>query len=335
MANSAAAALAGAKKGRCSMIEIFYKENGQMMVSRSETDFGKIRCEDVVWIDLFSPSGDEKRAVEAFLGTTIQSRAQAEEIESSSRFSETDQAIFANTSFLIPGPEEYSMETVSFILAGQVLTTLRECPLRSFTDLQRRLLAFPKMYGSGYIVFVSILEQRIDLDADMVELLSQEIAQYNKKLNLGEDISEEFLIDINQLQDNTMLIRENIVDKQRMVSSILKSTKYPSELQPKFNVLLKDIASLINHTNFSFERLEYLQNTVIGIINLDQNKIMKVFTLVSLMLMPPTLIASFFGMNVSFGRFLSESGWAWFIIVGLMLLSFFVIFWIFKQRKMF
>ena len=317
------------------MIEIFYKKNGQMMVSRSETDFGKIRCEDVVWIDLFSPSGDEKRAVEAFLGTTIQSRAQAEEIESSSRFSETDQAIFANTSFLIPGPEEYSMETVSFILAGQVLTTLRECPLRSFTDLQRRLLAFPKMYASGYIVFVSILEQRIDLDADMVELISKEIAQYNKKLNLGEDISEEFLIDINQLQDNTMLIRENIVDKQRMVSSILKSTKYPSELQPKFNVLLKDIASLINHTNFSFERLEYLQNTVIGIINLDQNKIMKVFTLVSLMLMPPTLIASFFGMNVSFGRFLSESGWAWFIIVGLMLLSFFVIFWIFKQRKMF
>lgn len=317
------------------MIEIFYKENGQMMVARSEADFGKIRCGDVVWIDLFSPSGDEKRAVEAFLGTTIQSRAQAEEIESSSRFSETDQAIFANTSFLIPGPEEYSMETVSFILAGQVLTTLRECPLRSFTDLQRRLLAFPKMYASGYIVFVSILEQRIDLDADMVELISKEIAQYNKKLNLGEDISEEFLIDINQLQDNTMLIRENIVDKQRMVSSILKSTKYPSELQPKFNVPLKDISSLINHTNFSFERLEYLQNTVIGIINLDQNKIMKVFTLVSLMLMPPTLIASFFGMNVSFGRFMSESGWAWFIIVGLMLLSFFVIFWIFKQRKMF
>ena len=205
------------------MIEIFYKENGQMMVARSEADFGKIRCGDVVWIDLFSPSGDEKRAVEAFLGTTIQSRAQAEEIESSSRFSETDQAIFANTSFLIPGPEEYSMETVSFILAGQVLTTLRECPLRSFTDLQRRLLAFPKMYASGYIVFVSILEQRIDLDADMVELISKEIAQYNKKLNLGEDISEEFLIDINQLQDNTMLIRENIVDKQRMVSSILKA----------------------------------------------------------------------------------------------------------------
>ena len=227
------------------------------------------------------------------------------------------------------------METVSFILKDNILTTLRECPLRSFTDIQRRILAFPKMYESGHIVFVSILEQRIDLDADMVELVSKEIAQYNKKLNLGEDISEDFLIDINQLQDNTMMIRENIVDKQRVISSLLKSAKYPQELLPKLNVLLKDISSLINHTNFSFERLEYLQNTVIGIINLDQNKIMKVFTLVSLMLMPPTLIASFFGMNVSFGGFFAESLWAWVIIVVLMLMSFGFIFLIFKRRNMF
>ena len=317
------------------MIDIFYKENGEINVSQSEKDFAKIKYSDVLWIDMYSPSGDEKRSTEAFLGTTIQSRAQAEEIESSSRYSETAQAIFANTNFLIPGPEEYSMETVSFILKDHILTTLRECPLRSFTDLQRRLMAFPQMYCSGQIVFLSIMEQRIDLDADMVELVSKEIAQYNKKLNLGEDISEDFLIDINQLQDNTMMIRENIVDKQRVISSLLKSSKYPQELMPKLNVLLKDISSLINHTNFSFERLEYLQNTVIGIINLAQNKIMKVFTLVSLMLMPPTLIASFFGMNVSFGGFFAESIWAWVIIVLLMLVSFGFIFWIFKRRNMF
>jgi magnesium transporter len=99
--------------------------------------------------------------------------------------------------------------------------------------------------------------------------------------------------------------------------------------------MLKDISSLINHTNFSFERLEYLQNTVIGIINLDQNKIMKVFTLVSLMLMPPTLIASFFGMNIQFGWFVSHSYWAWVFIIFLMLCSFAVIFWVFKKRNMF
>ena len=317
------------------MIEIFYKKDGQMMVSQSEADFATIPYDDVIWIDLFSPSGEEKRAVEQFLGTTIQNRAQAEEIEISSRFSETEQAIFANTSFLIPGPEEYNEETVSFILTDNILTTLRECPLRSFTDLQRRLLAFPKMYHSGHIAFLSILEQRIDLDADMVELVSKEINQYNKKVSLGEDISEEFLVDLNQLQDNTMLIRENIVDKQRVISSILKSARYPKEYQPKLNVLLKDISSLINHTNFSFERLEYLQNTVLGIINLDQNKIMKVFTLISLMLMPPTLIASFFGMNISFGWFVSHSSWVWALILVLMVVSIVTIFWIFKRRRMF
>ena len=316
------------------MIDIFYKKDGQMMVSQSEADFATIPYDDVIWIDLFSPSGEEKRAVEQFLGTTIQNRAQAEEIEISSRFSETEQAIFANTSFLIPGPEEYNEETVSFILTDNILTTLRECPLRSFTDLQRRLLAFPKMYHSGHIAFLSILEQRIDLDADMVELVSKEINQYNKKVSLGEDISEEFLVDLNQLQDNTMLIRENIVDKQRVISSILKSAKYPKEYHQRLNVLLKDISSLINHTNFSFERLEYLQNTVLGIISLDQNKIMKVFTLVSLMLMPPTLIASFFGMNVRFG-WIGTSCWSWIIALALMAISTLVIFWIFKRRNMF
>ena len=321
--------------GGDAMIEIFYKENGQMMVSQSETDLTTIPFEKVIWIDLFSPSGEEKRSVERFLGTTIQNRAQAEEIEISSRFSETDSAIFANTSFLIPGPDEYTEETVSFILTDNILTTLRECPLKSFTDLQRRLIAFPKIYDSGHVVFLSILENRIDLDADMVELLSKEINQYNRKVSVGEDISEEFLIDINIIQENTMLIRENIIDKQRVISSILKSANYPKEYQPRLNVLLKDISSLINHTDFGFERLEYLQNTVLGIINLDQNKIMKVFTLVSLMLMPPTLIASFFGMNVSFGGFFSNSGWAWVVIVAMMLLSFFVIFRVFKSRNMF
>ena len=316
------------------MIEIFYNHDGQIMVSQSEADLKDIPYSDVVWIDLFAPSGEEKRTVEQFLGTVIQNRAQAEEIEISSRFYETEKAIFANTSFLIPGPDEYNEETVSFILTDDILTTLRECPLKSFTDLQRRMLAFPKMYDSGHVAFLSILEQRIDLDADMVELVSKEITQYNKKVSLGEDISEEFLIDINQLQDNTMLIRENIVDKQRVISSIIKSKKYPPEYHSKLNVLLKDISSLINHTNFSFERLEYLQNTVLGIINLDQNKIMKVFTLVSLMLMPPTLIASFFGMNVRFGWF-GNAGWSWVLALTLMAISTVIIFGIFKRRKMF
>ena len=316
------------------MVEIFYRLNGQMTVSRSEADLSGINLQDVIRIDLLSPTGDEKRAVEAYLGTVIQSRATAEEIESSSRFSETDAALFANTNFVIPGPESYVMETVSFIIKGTTLTTLREVQLRSFTELQRRLMVFPKMYASGYSVFTSILEQRIDSDADMIEILSKEIEQYNHKVGLEEDINEEFLLDINQLQENTMLLRETIVDKQRVISSILKSPKCPKSIQNKLNVMLKDISSLVNHTNFSFERLEYLQNTVLGIINLDQNKIMKVFTLISLLLMPPTLIASFYGMNVALPIIPCDSPWNWVIIISMMIISVLIVFFLLKRKKL-
>ena len=182
------------------MLNIFYRKDGAMKASQSDTLLRELSLGDVVWIDLFDPEGDEKRAVEAFLGTEIQSRATAEEIESSSRFKETDEAIFANTNFLMPGPDEYGMEAVSFILVEGVLTTLRDVPLRSFTELQRKLLRVSHLYPNGYWVFAAIMDQRIDLDADMIELISKEIAQYSRRINQQEDIDEDFLLDINQLQ---------------------------------------------------------------------------------------------------------------------------------------
>jgi len=185
---------------------------------------------------------------------------------------------------------------------------------------------------TGYHILIGILENRIDLDADMIELMSKEIAQYSKKISLGGAMGEELLLDINQLQENTMLVRENIVDKQRMISSILKSDKFPRDVFGKLNVLIKDINSLINHTNFSFERLEYLQNTVLGLINLEQNRIMKIFTFVSLLFIPPTLIASIGGMNVE----LPLVGWKvdFAIIILIMLGAVLIVSVFFKRKKM-
>ena len=320
------------------MLSVFYRENGRIQYVDTEKELRGLRLEDVVWIDLVQPSGAEKRAVEGFLGTEIQSRAQAEEIESSSRYYEADDAIFANTNFLTPGPEEYMMQPVSFTIVDDTLTTLREVPLRSFTELQRRMQVNPKQYPSGFSVFASILDQRVDLDADMIELLSKEISQYAKRISDQEDIDEELLIDISQLQENTMIVRENVVDKQRLISNLMRSSKVPKALEGRLNVLLQDISSLINHTNFCFERLEYLQDTVLGLINLEQNKIMKVFTVVSVFLMPPTLIAGFYGMNVRLPMIAADepnaSFWNWIIILGVMGLSCLVIWYIFKRKKL-
>ena len=314
------------------MIEVFYNNKGQVDISQSTEILKTITREEAVWLDLFDPTGDEKRAVEDFLDTNLQSRAQAEEIESSSRYSETEGSIFINTNFLIPGPENYSMESVSFIITGNTITSIRQVPLRSFTDIQRRLQFNRKLYPTGFHILIGILENRIDLDADMIELMSKEIGQYSKRVSLGEDVGEDFLLDINQLQENTMLVRENVVDKQRMISSILKSPKLPKGVQGKLNILLKDISSLINHTNFGFERLEYLQNTVLGLINLEQNKMMKVFTLVSLLLMPPTLIASIYGMNIKLP--LVGGNWDMLVVGGVMVVTVLVSIIIFRKRRM-
>lgn len=320
------------------VINIFYKKNGTIELAQSVSALRGLTPDLAIWIDLLAPSGEEKHSVEEYLGVEIQSRAEAEEIESSSRFWEEENAIYANTNFMIPGPDEYSMEAVSFTLVGNSLTTLREVPLRSLTELQRRMMANPKQFTTGYHVFVTILDQRVDLDADMIELMAKEITQYSKRVNQQEDINEDFILDINMLQENAMLVRENVVDKQRLISNLLKSTKIPKELDSRLGVLLQDISSLINHANFSFERLEYLQDTVLGLINLDQNRIMKVFTLISLLLMPPTLIASFFGMNVRLPMIDSDnpnaSPWNWVIIIGIMVLTFASVWFVFKKKKL-
>jgi len=316
------------------MIRIFHRQGGQLLFAQSETEFATIRKENVLWIDLIAPTGDEKRAAEAFLDVELQSRAQAEEIESSSRFSEDDRAIYANTNFLSPSGDEMSMDAVSFIIAEGTLTTLREIPLRSFDNLQRKIQALPDQFPDAFTVFVEIMDKRVDLDADIVELIAKDVSQFSKRINQKEDISEEFLLDINQLQENAMFVRENVVDKQRLISNILKSKKCPkdADIREDLSIILQDIASLINHTNFTFERLEYLQDTVVGIINLDQNKIMKIFTFINLLLMPATLVASFYGMNVKLP--FAEFSLAWVGIFGIMLTIIAAVFVVFKRKKM-
>ena len=315
------------------MLKIFYRSGAEILLSQSETDLAAVGRENVIWIDMLQPTGDQKRLVEQFLGTEIQSRAEAEEIESSSRFSEENGAIFANTNFLSPADDEMLMDAVSFILVRGTLTTIREIPLRSLNTLQLKMQALPDEYPDGNTVFVDIMDRRVDLDADIVELISQDVTRYSRRINQNEDISEDFLLDINQLQQNAMNVRANMVDKQRLLSNLLKSKIFPkdAELRERLGIILQDIASLVNHISFTFERLEYMQETVIGIINLDQNRIMKVFTFVSILLMPATLVASFYGMNVS----LPMSGWkwAWIVILAIMFLLMVAMIWYFFKRK--
>jgi magnesium transporter len=137
---------------------------------------------------------------------------------------------------------------------------------------------------------------------------------------------------IKNLQERTMVLRENIIDKQRAISNLLKSELIPLELRPKLTILIKDINSLLEHIRFGFDRLDYLQDTFLGFVNIEQNKIIKIFTVISVIFMPPTLIASIYGMNFDV---MPEVHWRYGypIVLGLMLVSSVSILYYFRKRK--
>ncbi|MGD9976944.1 MAG: magnesium/cobalt transporter CorA [Bacteroidales bacterium] len=315
------------------MIAIFYKAFNKVVHEIDVDRLAEIDYEDLLWIDLATPTDDEREAVEIYFNINLQTRQQTEEIESSSRYFETEALIIANSNFLISKENVYVSEPVSFTLKDGILISLRIIDLKAFGDTIRKVFANHKAYPTGYHILIALLETRIDLDADMVESLAKEIAVLSKRLRIAEELDEELILEINKLQENTMLIRENFIDKQRVVSGILKSERFPTDTYPKLNIIIRDIGSLINHTDFSFERLEYLQNTFLGLINIEQNKIIKIFTVVSVVFMPPTLIASIYGMN--FKVFFPELQWKMgypFALV-LMILSSLITLFVFKRKK--
>jgi magnesium transporter len=314
------------------MVLFYYKSGNKILQSSDLKLLNDLGFEDIVWIDLNDPMGKEKRAIEAFLNTELQTRAQAEEIESSSRYSESDDIVYGNTNFLLSQGDGYVEEPVSFTICEGILIVSRNTDLRTLTEVGRKLLSTHSPYVTGYHLLISILENRIDLDADMIEGIAKEITQLSKKVIIDQ-VEKETLIYLSQLQENIMTIRENIIDKQRTLSSILKSNLFPSDIQAKVTVMINDVNSLLNHADFGFERLEYLQNTVLGLINVEQNKIIKIFTITSVVFMPPTLIASIYGMNFDF---MPETHWdyGYLFSILLMLLSAGIILYIFKRKKL-
>ena len=177
-----------------------------------------------------------------------------------------------------------------------------------------------------------LFETRVDFDADLIESISRKISIISKQLTTENGSNASLLKEIALHQETTMQLRENIIDKQRVVSSMLKSTEFNEDEKERLRIILKDINSLVDHTNFLFDRLEYLQNTFLGLVNIDQNKIIKIFTIVSVVFMPPTLIASLYGMNF---KVLPELDWkfgypfAIFLMLGSSLLTLYV----FKRKK--
>ncbi len=314
------------------MVNILVKENDRLLTVADLNALPTFPIQNIIWVDLFCPDKDEKETVEEFFQVRMRTRQELEEIESSSRYFETEDFIIANSNFLIQKDEEYINEPVSFIFRGNTLISNRHHELKSFTDTIRKVDLFPRLIHTGPSVFLMLFETRIDMDADMIEGIARDIALISKRITLSKSMDEDLILKITRFQEAAMLIRENIVDKQRVISALLKSDFFPKESYEKLRIIIKDIGSLLDHTSFSFERLEYLQNTFLGLVNIEQNKIIKLFTVATVVLMPPTLIASIYGMNF---HSIPELGWTFGypLAIFLMILSSLSALYLFRKKK--
>lgn len=307
-------------------IKIFYHEGGRIKVSRSLDFLKSTPFEKFLWIDLHDVDEEVENQLEDFLKIYIQEEEEMEEIEMSSRFIETADTLVVNSHFLLPN---FELENVSFIMKNDMLVTVHSEDLSSFNETIKRIATNPRNYPTGYHVMVALMETRVEKDADLIEDTIDKITVLSDTLR---DADEDVLMDITELQEQIMQVRQNIIEKQRSISNLLRSEIMPTELLSKLTIILRDVNSLIEHTKFSFERLNNMQEIFMGLINVEQNKIIKIFTIVSVIFMPPTLIASIFGQNIPNMPFTSGPEGFW-ISIGLMFAFSGLILLFFKYKK--
>lgn len=315
------------------MLRIYYKKDRHLAKESDISLLRTIPISDLVWVDLQNSTVEEKVTIETYFDIKYSSEEESSEIESSSRFNEVDDELIINSNFLSLREQDFDYCPVSIVLEKGILFTYRDDDLKTFGESVKKIKSNPGSFTNGYQILLTLLETGIEQDADIIESLAKEIADLNKQLTLNRKRSdEEILLKIASFQNYNILMRENIVDKQRLVSSLMKSSLFPEDYMNVLRIMMKDIGSLIEHNKFAFERLEYLQDTFMGLINIEQNRIIKIFTVATVAFLPPTLIASMYGMNF---KIMPELQWdyGYLFAIVLMVLSSILTLLYFKKKN--
>lgn len=313
------------------MVRVFYID---LVNGLSKSDdlllLNSTNPENIIWIDLQSATETEKKKVEEFYNVNFTEQKEISISESNSRFFETEKFIYINSNFIYKQDKFYVNASVALFLCKNTLITERDADLSSFAETVNKIKRNKLNFKNGRDILETIFETKVDLDSDYMEDIAKEISIVSKGLSLNTTNEEELLIKINVYQENTLVLRESFMDKLRVVSSLLKCNEFKNDQRLK--IVIKDINSMLEFSAFIFSRLEYLQNTLLGMINMQQNKTIKIFTIVSVIFMPPTLIASVYGMNFNF---MPELNWrfGYPLAIVLIISSSFLTWFIFKRNK--
>lgn len=294
------------------MVRFYTRQEEQFQVWTLEEMQSRGELKDVLWVDMLQPKKEEIDKVEAMFGVDIPDKYEREEIELSSRYWENNDTItissyFFISFFFVATAKGHYNESVGFVIKENTLFSIRESELRTFDTVHKMVAQNQKELSSGYEIFMQIFDIRIDQDADLLEYASRESDEIRKKLLLESDVkSTETLKKIATLQEFTLKIRQGVFDKRRILTAMAKSSKPPQSIKEDLFIMMRDINSLVEFIAMNDSTLENLQNLFLAQTSIEQNKIIKLFTVANVVLMPPTLIASIYGMNF---HFMPELGW--------------------------
>jgi magnesium transporter len=263
-----------------------------------------------VWIDLLNPTPAEEKAVQSALRLEIPTREEMQEIESSSRLYREEDALFLTANFLYGVDNgEYGSTAISFVLTNTSLVTVRYATPRAFSVFAARAQRHPAtLLATPDAVMLHLFEQIVDRLADILERVgadmdraSQQTFRAARPNNAGArgDRLKDTLITLGQVGEVTTRTSETLLGLNRILAFVgaEKASAVRKENQPLIKTLVRDVRSLVEHASFLNGKAQFLLDAVLGVINVEQNNIIKTFTVASVALMPPTLIASIYGMN--------------------------------------
>ncbi len=320
------------------MIRGFLNENGRLRAVDGTPDIS----EAMVWIDLLDPTRDEETALEARLGIDLPTKEEMEEIEISSRLYNEDGASFMTA--LLPANadgDDPDMHPVTFALLGNLLITVRYHEPQAFRIFPVRAEKSPMGIETGEGVLVALLEAIVDRLADILERAGRDIDQISRSIfrrrNGKPSSSHDFqqtLEAIGHKGDLTSNIRDSLVTLERLVGFLGQGTvqrRSGKEMRERVKTLSRDVRSLEDHSGFLSQKITFLLDATLGMINIEQNAIIKIFSVAAVIFLPPTLIASVYGMNFDH---MPELGWllGYPFAIGLMILSAILPFVYFKWR---
>lgn len=324
------------------MLNIFTLANGRLFQEEIES-LEELSRFQPVWVDLESPTPEEKRWVKQYYGLSIPDDAMDEDIEESARFYEEDNGdLHIRSDFLIAGDDEPRTVRVAFILnlinaslkSHGVLFSIHDEDVPVFRLLRLRARRAPGLIEDAKEVLLKLFDADAEYSADTLEGIYDELEKVSKQVLSGEvtdTLAGEVLAAIALQEDLNGRIRRNVMDTRRAVSFMMRSRMLNAGQFEEARQILRDIESLDSHTAFLFDKINFLMDATVGFININQNKIIKIFSVASVALLPPTLIASIYGMNF---RFMPEIDWqgGYPFALGLMLASALVPMWYFRRR---